>query len=103
MFFYERCGGIREMDIFSVLTMVGGLALFLYGMDVLGDGLKKVSGGKLEIILSCVFSLSEHYLMNKNYRFCQFRYYEAFTGGRRHSRGKRGYYCDSLAPQSDRA
>lgn len=39
------------MDIFSVLTMVGGLALFLYGMDVLGDGLKKVSGGKLEIIL----------------------------------------------------
>lgn len=39
------------MDIFTVLTMVGGLALFLYGMDVLGDGLKKVSGGKLEIIL----------------------------------------------------
>lgn len=39
------------MDIFSVLTMVGGLSLFLYGMDVLGDGLKKVSGGKLEIIL----------------------------------------------------
>ncbi|MCM1136404.1 MAG: Na/Pi cotransporter family protein [Clostridium sp.] len=39
------------MDIFSILTMVGGLALFLYGMDVLGDGLKKVSGGKLEIIL----------------------------------------------------
>ena len=39
------------MDIFSVLTMVGGLALFLYGMDVLGDGLKKASGGKLEIIL----------------------------------------------------
>jgi len=31
--------------------MVGGLALFLYGMEVLGDGLKKMSGGKLEIIL----------------------------------------------------
>lgn len=39
------------MDIFSILTMVGGLALFLYGMEVLGDGLKKASGGKLEIIL----------------------------------------------------
>ena len=39
------------MDIFSVLTMIGGLALFLYGMEVLGDGLKKASGGKLEIIL----------------------------------------------------
>lgn len=39
------------MDIFSLLTMVGGLALFLYGMEVLGDGLKKASGGKLEHIL----------------------------------------------------
>ncbi len=39
------------MDIFSILTMIGGLALFLYGMDMLGDGLKKASGGKLEIIL----------------------------------------------------
>ena len=39
------------MDIFSVLTMVGGLALFLYGMKVMGDGLAKVSGGKLERIL----------------------------------------------------
>ncbi|MGN0376670.1 MAG: Na/Pi cotransporter family protein [Suilimivivens sp.] len=39
------------MDIFSLLTMIGGLALFLYGMEVLGDGLKKASGGKLEHIL----------------------------------------------------
>ena len=39
------------MDIFGLLTMIGGLALFLYGMEVLGDGLKKASGGKLEIIL----------------------------------------------------
>lgn len=39
------------MDIFSILTMVGGLALFLYGMQVMGDGLKKASGGKLEMIL----------------------------------------------------
>lgn len=39
------------MDIFGVLTMVGGLALFLYGMHIMGDGLAKVSGGKLERIL----------------------------------------------------
>lgn len=39
------------MDIFSVLSLVGGLALFLYGMQVLGDGLAKVSGGKMERIL----------------------------------------------------
>ncbi|MDD6812045.1 MAG: Na/Pi cotransporter family protein [Lachnospiraceae bacterium] len=39
------------MDFFSILTMIGGLALFLYGMHVLGDGLSKVSGGRLEHIL----------------------------------------------------
>ncbi len=39
------------MTLFDVLEMIGGLALFLYGMNVLGDGLKKVSGGKLEKIL----------------------------------------------------
>ena len=38
-------------DFFSVLTMIGGLAMFLYGMDAMGDGLSKLSGGKLEIIL----------------------------------------------------
>ena len=39
------------MDIFDVLTMLGGLALFLYGMHTMGEGLTKVSGGKLERIL----------------------------------------------------
>ena len=44
----ERLG---IMDIFNVLNMMGGLALFLYGMHIMGDGLAKVSGGKLEEIL----------------------------------------------------
>ena len=39
------------MDIFSVLNMIGGLSLFLYGMSVMGNGLSKMAGGKLEIIL----------------------------------------------------
>ena len=39
------------MDIFDVFTMLGGLALFLYGMNALGDGLAKLSGGRLEKIL----------------------------------------------------
>lgn len=39
------------MDIFGVLTLIGGLALFLYGMNVMGAGLEKMSGGKLERIL----------------------------------------------------
>ena len=40
------------MDIFSILKLIGGLALFLYGMDEMGNGLKKLSGGKLESILA---------------------------------------------------
>lgn len=39
------------MDIFNVLTMIGGLALFLYGMHVMGEGLTRASGGRLEKIL----------------------------------------------------
>ena len=39
------------MDIFGVLSFVGGLAMFLYGMSTMGDGLTKLSGGKLEKIL----------------------------------------------------
>ena len=39
------------MDIFGVFSLVGGLALFLYGMDVMGKGLEKLSGGRLERLL----------------------------------------------------
>lgn len=39
------------MDLFDILTMVGGLALFLYGMEVMGGGLSKASGGRMERIL----------------------------------------------------
>lgn len=36
------------MDIFSVLTLLGGLALFLFGMNTMGGGLERLSGGRLE-------------------------------------------------------
>lgn len=39
------------MTFFDFLSLIGGLALFLYGMEVLGDGLSKVTGGKLEKLL----------------------------------------------------
>ena len=39
-------------SIFVILALIGGLALFLYGMDLMGDGLKKLAGGKLESILA---------------------------------------------------
>lgn len=39
------------MDIFDVLSLLCGLALFLYGMDVMGDALKKSAGNQLKSIL----------------------------------------------------
>ena len=39
------------MDIFSVFTLCGGLAFFLYGMNTMSKSLEKMAGGKLERIL----------------------------------------------------
>ena len=39
------------MDIFSVFTLCGGLAFFLYGISQMSSGLEKVAGGKLEGLL----------------------------------------------------
>lgn len=40
------------MDVFSVLTLVGGLALFLFGMKYMGESLEMLASGRLERILS---------------------------------------------------
>lgn len=40
------------MDIFSFVTLFGGLAFFLYGMTLLSDSLKKTAGGRLEKLLN---------------------------------------------------
>ena len=39
------------MDIFSIFTLCGGLAFFLYGMIVMSAGLEKIAGGKMEKLL----------------------------------------------------
>ena len=39
------------MDIVSVVMLLGGVAMFLFGMSLMGDGLKKVAGNRLELIL----------------------------------------------------
>ena len=44
------------MDIFSVITLIGGLAFFLYGMNVLSTGLERIAGGKLETGLKKITS-----------------------------------------------
>jgi len=39
------------MDIFSLISLCGGLAFFLYGMSVMSSGLEKLAGGRLEQLL----------------------------------------------------
>ncbi len=40
------------MTVFDVLTMIGGLCLFLFGMTLMGEALERRAGGKLELMLS---------------------------------------------------
>ena len=42
---------MEEFSIFNIFTLLGGLAFFLYGMNVMSTGLEKLTGGKLEIAL----------------------------------------------------
>ena len=42
------------MDVFNIITLFGGLAMFLYGMRIMGDGLKESSSGALKNIMSKV-------------------------------------------------
>lgn len=44
------------MDIFSIFTLCGGLAFFLYGISIMSSGLEKIAGGRLEKILKNVTS-----------------------------------------------
>ena len=40
------------MDIFNVFTLMGGLAVFLFGMDIMGKALEKQAGNRLQSILA---------------------------------------------------
>ena len=40
------------MSFFDVLTMIGGLCLFLFGMDIMGKALERRAGGQLRTVLS---------------------------------------------------
>ena len=44
------------MSIFNVFTLFGGLAMFLFGMNVMGEALEKQAGGKLKHILEKITS-----------------------------------------------
>jgi len=53
------------MDIYSIFTLIGGLAFFLYGMTIMSQGLEKIAGGKLDfksnliIKIKCFLTVKE--------------------------------------------
>ena len=50
--FYAQIGAFVSFELIHiVIILLGGIALFLFGMQLMGDGLKKVAGGKLEAVL----------------------------------------------------
>ena len=42
------------MDIFTIISLLGGLAMFLYGMRLMGDSLKENSSGTLKVVMGRV-------------------------------------------------
>ena len=86
------------MDIFAILSLIGGLALFLYGMNVMGDGLTrfpvvswKKNSGKTDIksdqggITWCRCHRRYPVIIGYNRygsRFCKLRNYETVPGSR---------------------
>ena len=45
------------MDITHITSLLGGVALFLYGMSIMGAGLEKLAGGKMQGVLQKLTSL----------------------------------------------
>lgn len=45
-----------KLNIFSIISLLGGLAMFLYGMEIMSEGLKNASGAALKKVLEKVTS-----------------------------------------------
>ncbi len=55
----KRIKNIKEvcyMNIYSIFTLIGGLAFFLYGISIMSQGLENIAGGKLEKLLKKITS-----------------------------------------------
>ena len=50
MFAFPLLKEKKQMDIFNVLTLIGGLCLFLFGMNVMGESLEKRAGSGLKTL-----------------------------------------------------
>ena len=56
---------MESFNILCIFQLLGGLAFFLYGMNIMSDSLEKIAGGKLKKILKSITSnnLTTHSLV----------------------------------------
>ena len=66
------------MDITHITSLLGGIALFLYGMSIMGAGLEKLAGGKMQGVLQKLTSSTHH---------------DPYAVGRCHYGCKHWYHC----------
>ena len=99
--------------LLQALSLIGGLAFFLYGMNVMGDGLTRLSGGRLERILE---KLTDNRIKavllgagvtavicdnGNGCRFCKFRNHEIKSGDWCNYGCQYWYYGDFMDSESD--
>ena len=77
------------MNIENLLSLIGGLGLFLYGMTVMGESIEKAAGAKMRSFLDfftknrCIGMLFVEFGAGRRGNYgCQCRYYHYFTVGR---------------------
>ena len=69
------------MDITHITSLLGGIALFLYGMSIMGAGLEKLAGGKMQGVLQ---KLTSSTLKGVGGIFRTGVHGEPFRGGQQH-------------------
>ena len=103
------------MDIFNVLTLIGGLCLFLFGMNLMGQALERRAGGKLRSLLDKLTSRRVRGLSDGPGRhrhhpellrhhgdgggLCQLRPHDPASGHQRHYGRQCGHHRHRLAAE----
>jgi len=95
------------MDITHITSLLGGIALFLYGMSIMGAGLEKLAGGKMQGVLQKLTSstlkgvifgtLITGVIHGRHGRYLcrsgKLRHHDPYAVGRCHYGCKHWYHC----------
>ena len=74
------------MSVSNIISLLGGVALFLFGMTLMGEGLKKVAGNKMELVLILMMIFRPGGLLG-SYDFSMSRLVERVLFGKKKKEG----------------